>query len=96
MTQIEVRQSETIYAEFTSVDFALDLMCTYGQSSGSHHKQWVIDQVARILKGTPLIFTKNKWGSVSYKTGEPSKEYLDWVADYCADGEYDYDCGIAP
>lgn len=28
---------------------ALYLLATYGQEDGSHHKAWVIDQVARIL-----------------------------------------------
>lgn len=33
------------------VDIALELICQYGGIDGAHHKDWVIDQVARILAG---------------------------------------------
>ena len=32
-------------------DEAIELAVRYGQTDGSHHKAWVIDQVVRILAG---------------------------------------------
>lgn len=33
------------------IDDALDLIDRYGGIDGAHHKQWVLDQVVRILAG---------------------------------------------
>lgn len=30
---------------------AMDLIESYGQIDGAHHKDWVLDQVARVLMG---------------------------------------------
>ncbi len=77
------------------------------QIDGAHHKQWLIDQTARILKGTKVIVKVAKWESghqeYRFHLDEPSQEYLDWVVtclgEYDAEEgsyEYDYDEGIAP
>jgi hypothetical protein len=79
----------------------------YGQYDGGHHKQWTLDQIARIVKGTPIIVKLAKWddGTENYRvsTGEPSNEYLEWakemLGEYNEDDEeyeYGYDEGIAP
>ena len=79
----------------------------YGQFDGSHHKQWTLDQIARIMKGTPIVVKLVKWddGTEDYivSTGEPSEEYNEWakemLGEYDEDEEeytYDYDEGIAP
>ncbi len=33
------------------IESALDIIASYGQIDGAHHKAWVIDQVARVLTG---------------------------------------------
>jgi hypothetical protein len=35
----------------TKIKMAIDLITEYGMTDGSHHKQWVLDQVARTLLG---------------------------------------------
>jgi hypothetical protein len=83
---------------------AMIFISRYGGIDGAHHKQWVLDQVARILLGTPVNVTLAKWENghqeERYHVGEPSAEYTAWVADLRAgeDGPntYDYDEGIAP
>ena len=99
---------DTPYKDYYPRDWALEYIMNYGQIDGGHHKQWVLDQVARILSGTPVIVTKATWKNPDltefrYETGEPSKEYLQWVKE--SKGEYDeeeeeyeysYDEGIAP
>ena len=101
-----VYQENTPYRGFRPTEWALKYM-EYGQIDGVHHKQWVLDQIARILLGTPVILSIAKWDNhpseYRYETGEPSQEYLDWVEDM--KGEYDeeedeyeygYDEGVAP
>jgi hypothetical protein len=80
--------------------WALHWLERYSQIDGEHHKAWVLDQVARILRGTPVIAKLASWenGAVEmrYSLGEPSEAYLSWVAAYEDGGEYSWDVGIAP
>ncbi len=92
--------SNTPYAKFTPADWALAFISLYGGIDGAHHKDWVLDQVARILNGTPVILKLAKWsdGEQEYRFNldEPSETYTKWVEDI-TDGETEeYDEGIAP
>ena len=88
----------------TGAEAAMVYIARYGGIDGGHHKQWVLDQVARILMGTPVIVTMARWEGgheeERYRTGEPSPAYKAWVTDMKAgeDGPetYGYDEGIAP
>ena len=107
--QFDVNISETPYANYTKSDWMMEYIQSYGQIDGSHHKQWVLDQVARIHNGTKVILQVAKWDDgleeYRYWLDEPSQEYIDWVKvmkgawieseDY-EGWEYDYDEGIAP
>jgi hypothetical protein len=97
---------------WTPIDWALKYIAMYGSIDGDHHKTWVIDQVARILHGTPVLVKMAKWSNFNatgqpgeemrFTTGEPSQAYLDWVKDLLGpvdengETEYSYDEGIAP
>jgi hypothetical protein len=95
---------ETPLRTVTGAEAALTIINLYGQIDGEHHKQWVIDQVARILLGTPVTVVLAKWANghqeERFRTGEPTVEYAEWVkrAKAGEDGPetYDYDEGIAP
>ena len=85
----------TEYVGFTPVKWALEFIGCYGQIDGEHHKAWVLDQVARILCGTPVIVKKATWGAggnvttVEYRASvaeEPSSEYVKWVAGQATGG----------
>lgn len=102
-----VAQADTPYAAYTTSDWAMEFVERYGQTDGGHHKAWVLDQVARILKGTPVQILLAKWsdGKREYRisTVEPaSEEYLAWVdlmqgdVDPMWGREYEYDAGCAP
>lgn len=87
----------------TPTENALMYMTMYGGIDGSHHKDWLLDQVARILNGAPVTVYKAMWedGTVEYRpeVGE-SSQYHEWVASV-KDGEdgpdtYPYSEGIAP
>lgn len=94
------------FASWTPADWAMLFVERYGQIDGSHHKTWVLDQVSRILKGTPVVVTQARWSNgmseYRYEVGEPSEAYLAWRDEMHGatgeDGEreYGYDEGIAP
>lgn len=103
-----VALEDSPFKDWTPADIAMSFVESYGQIDGAHHKQWVLDQVARALKGSPIInLRKAEWSDIAepewrWELGE-SQEYLDWVAamkgDYDEEEEsyeYDYDEGIAP
>lgn len=102
---VDIATDET-YKDHTPQDWAMEFITVYGQTDSSIHKAWALDQVARILKGTPVILSIASWDSgereYRFKTGEPSIEYTEWVESMLGghepDGsrEYDYDEGIAP
>ena len=81
----------------SQIEYATDYLSEYSYIDGSHHKQWLIDQVARILMGTPVNVVEASWDNghkeLRYSTGEPSKKYLDWIGD---DIDNDEATGIAP
>lgn len=99
-TIISVEQSP--FAEYTPFDWAMYFIERYGQIDGEHHKLWVLDQVARIHKGTPILIAQAAWsnGHTEWRItlGEPTKDYEDWVHEMRFDGEdeYYYDEGVAP
>ena len=77
---------------------------SYRGIDGSHHQNWLTDQIARILKDTPVITWLAKWESgieeYIHVLDKPSQEYLDWVAEMRSgeDGPYTYgyDVGSPP
>lgn len=105
--EFKVLIKNTPYCKYTKKDWAMYFIASYGQIDGAHHKNWVLDQVARILNGTPIIVTLAKWdeGKQEYRvvTGKPSKEYQSWAKQMRGvydkesnEYEYIYDEGIAP
>lgn len=98
---VEQRHSE--FKGWRPADFALDFIRRYGGIYGERHKTWVLDQVARILNGAPVIIRLARWddGSSEYRlTVGTSKAYEECVREAC-DGEdgpetYGWDVGIAP
>jgi hypothetical protein len=101
-TKLEI--SKTKYTMYSKQDWSLHWIEMYGGIDGSHHKDWVIDQIARILKGTEVTLKITKWedGTINerFNLEEPPQEYWDWVKEVKngEDGEdsYDYEFGIAP
>jgi hypothetical protein len=101
----------TPYAKHGPREWALTWIESYGQIEGSHHKAWVLDQVSRILHGTPVVLTQARWARTGepslseyrHTLAEPSAEYLEWVNIIQGDWndeeccfEYGYDEGLVP
>ena len=90
------------YENYTPTDWAIAFIEAYGWIDGAHHKTWVLDRIARVLHGTPVLVTEYP-GGFNFNTAEPpSAEYTRWVESMLGekdeDGEYEYgyDEGIAP
>lgn len=91
------------FKNFTEKDWCLLYIKEYGGIDGSHHKDWVLDQVARILNGAEVKVSVAQWddGTIEfrYHVGD-SEEYHEWVKEYQSgeDGPetYEYSEGVAP
>lgn len=95
---------------YTASDWANTYIVAYGGIDGSHHKDWVMDQIFRILNGTPVVVTLAEWGPSDqypaghrewrFTTGEPSEKYHQAVKEACTDGDdenaWEWETGIAP
>lgn len=87
----------------TPTSKALELIMDCGGVDGDHHKQWVLDQVVRILTECPTV-TKTALDcngkEYSYETLGYSDAYYAWIDVHNAgeDGPdtYEWDEGIAP
>lgn len=51
----------------------LDLISEYGGIDGSHHKQWLLDQIVKIITEENY----NKWVAI-YQDGEDGPETYEW------------------
>jgi hypothetical protein len=80
------------------VEWIASFVDGYGMTEGEYHKQWLIDAVARIAHGAPVVVKRASWGTehselrVSIGTSE---HYERWVEGRRAAGR-DWDAGIAP
>ena len=103
-TPVDVKDSP--FRDYTPVDLAMHIASRYGQIDGGHHKTWVIDQMARCLKGAPIVNLRlARWDDHPeewrFEIGD-SPAYHAWVEEMKGgteeDGsrEYAYDIGIAP
>ena len=52
---------------------ALDLIAEYGGIDGGHHKQWLLDQVVRILAGEKYEDWVGEW-----EDGEDGQKTYEW------------------
>lgn len=81
----------------TPSDWAMLWIHLYGGIDGDHHKAWVIDQIARILLGTPVVVTVAHWSvghrERRFRLGEPSPQYVAMVGTM---HQYGWDVGVAP
>lgn len=74
----------------SKIQAALDLV---GNIDGDHHKQWIIDQMVRVLTGDGY----ENWLAEYQHCGETTCDFHDGLSDaeYCDQG-YSWDVGIAP
>jgi hypothetical protein len=82
------------FSSYSPDQWALKYIMAYGGFDQSYHKDWVLDQVARILNGTPVIVTLARWHSPDYF--EEERYAYDYVDEQNhVFGEYRYNTGEA-
>jgi hypothetical protein len=99
-----VDQKDTKFKNYNKESWIMYFLESYSWIDGSDHKNWLLDQIARIIKESPIIIKLAKWenGQEEYriKVGEPTQEYFDWVTEIKKgeDGPntWSYDEGIVP
>ncbi len=73
---------KTKYAMYSKEDWTLLWIEMYSGIDGANHKDWIIDQLARILKGTKVIVKEAEWSNghkeERLSLDEPPKEYWEW------------------
>lgn len=83
------------YRDFGRSDWVMLYIERYSGIDGDHHQKWLVDQIARILLGTPVVLVTAKWSNGytedRFRTGEPSNQYIGWIQ-----SRDEYDEGIAP
>lgn len=94
------------YKSFGPKEWSLYFIERYGQIDGAHHKQWVLDQVARILLGAKVRGKIASWSDHpdEYRISVGSSfAYKAWVREQWGEWdeeneeyEYGYDNGCAP
>ena len=86
----------TAFEHFEPGDWALYYIEQYGSIDTEPHKQWLIDQVARILMGTPVQVKLASWDNgcteLRFGTLEPSDAYKFWRVSMAPE----YDEGVTP
>ena len=102
-TVVDIKDTE--FKDYTTNDWVLLWIEMYNVD-GAHHKDWLLDQIARLMNGTKVIIKLAKWDSGDGITtedrvtlDEPTEQYHEWVRGQTIDEdgeEYDYDCGGAP
>ena len=68
------------------VGSVLTLLEEYGSTDGGHHKQWLLDQILRVLCGNDEI----------YKAWVHNYEYPDDACQETDEPDYEWDIGIPP
>jgi hypothetical protein len=87
-----------VYSKYTQSDWAMLYIEMYSGFEGKHHKAWLLDQIARILKGTPVIVKTAMWSNGQREdrysvSGTTSIKYNIWRQSMLGDlvnGEYEY------
>ena len=88
---------ETEYEDYGSNEWIQYFISNYGYFDGSHHKQWVIDQVLRITHGATIKNIKlAEWDSgyteYRFEFTEPSSSYWEFMGDDIDEDDF----GIPP
>ena len=80
-TKIKIEDSK--FKNYSDFDWAMYFIESYGGIEGDEHKNWVLDQVARIYNGSKLEVKLAKWdnGEEEYRVSvlEPTEKYNNWV-----------------
>ncbi len=103
-TIIDIKDSE--FKNYCASDWVLWYMQSYGGFYDSHHKDWLLDQIARLSNRMVPKISLAKWDNghqeyrITLHNVKETEQYINWVAE-CKRGEdgpdtYNYNIGITP
>jgi len=78
------------FSEYTKESWILRWIEMFGGIDGSHHKDWLVDQIAQIVTGAEVSVVQGKWdnGFCQYRYYLKSTPAYDaWIETF--DGNYD-------
>ena len=94
-----VEQKDTPFEHYDKDDWEMYFIEQYGDIDGEHHKKWLLDQIVRIKKGTPIIIKIAEWENGDYEyridLDEPTDDYKEWVEEVEYLG-HNHEIGIPP
>lgn len=70
---LEQKASDQMGGKCDTDDRVMELIERYGGIDGAHHKQWLIDQIARVIQGDDY----EHW-VIAMKDGENGPETYEW------------------
>lgn len=102
--EFSVDLKDTPFSKFGRIDWALYFIERYGGIDGEHHKQWLLDQIARIANDATIGVVEARWedGQAEYRVSVgTSVKYAAWVEAMRAgedgpDTYEEWDVGIPP
>ena len=53
--------AESCFKDYTPSDWAMRHITRFSGIDGSHHQRWILDQVARYLKGGEVTVREARW-----------------------------------
>ena len=84
--------NKTIYSHYEKHDWVMLWIEMYHEVYESSQKDWLIDQISRILKGNKIIMKEamceNGNNELRFTLAEPTEEYLKW-SEEIKDWEYE-------
>ncbi len=90
-----VNIKDTPFNGYTKEDWILYYIERNSYIDGSHHKDWLFDQIVRIIKNCPIVIKLAKWsnGYSEYRVNikDESNEYVEYI-----ESIDDYEKGICP
>ncbi|MEJ7687452.1 MAG: hypothetical protein WKG52_10900 [Variovorax sp.] len=91
------KASHPRFATYRTGDWASHFIAEYGVLPNEGHKAWLIDQVSRILHGTPVVVGQARWTDGRKEDriwlASPSPRYMQWRKSLRLS---EYDEGVPP
>jgi hypothetical protein len=79
-TVVDIKK--TIYAHYEKHDWAMLWIEMHNEFYENSQKDWLTDQISRILQGNKIIMKEAKWkngnNELRFTLAEPTEEYLKW------------------
>jgi hypothetical protein len=81
--EVELDITKTLYSQYEKHDWAMLWIELHNGFNDEDQKDWLLDQIARILLGNKIIVKEVLWengcSELRFQLAEPSPDYINWV-----------------